>query len=352
MAKDKRLKAHGKKNSDYNKENYKKIRLLSLIYTRLGELFYNENCCDLAIFKYRKALKYVNLLGNNDYKSQILKFLANSYQLFNEPDSALYYYNESMRYNSSLSNKLDVEKSIAQILFYKGEKDSAYRLVKNNLGEINNDNLKYSYHYTIGDMYFSDKGYDSALYYLESSLDDDILTTRLAFCTTLSSIYDSLGNREKKAYYDNFSSKLLIENLNKEMVKSKVQILYNNYKERKLERDNAYTKKRTARMFSMVGICVIVIVTLSLIYTRYNHRKHSSRLENEIDDYRKNNDKKDEIIEMQNKELQNLIKEKECCSTLDLEAYYNSDICKSILEKKEEKYIMLMREDDVNESCL
>ena len=117
------------------------------------------------------------------------------------------------------------------------------------------------------------------------------------------------------------------------MVKSKVQILYNNYKERKLERDNAYTKKRTARMFSMVGICVIVIVTLSLIYTRYNHRKHSSRLENEIDDYRKNNDKKDEIIEMQNKELQNLIKEKECCSTLDLEAYYNSDICKSILEK-------------------
>ena len=91
----------------------------------------------------------------------------------------------------------------------------------------------------------------------------------------------------------------------------------------------------------MVGICVVVIIALLLIYMRYNYRKQSSRLKNEIDDYRKNNDKKDEIIEMQNKELQNLIKEKECCRTLDFDAYYNSDICKSILEKKEEKYIPL-----------
>ena len=70
----------------------KKIRFLSLIYTRLGELFLSENYCDLAISKYRKALKYVLLLGENKAVANTYKCLGNSYQLYNMPDSALYYY--------------------------------------------------------------------------------------------------------------------------------------------------------------------------------------------------------------------------------------------------------------------
>ena len=113
--------------------DYEKIRFLSLIYTRLGQLFYDENYCDMAILQYSKALECVEILGNNDSKAYILKFLGNSYQLANKSDNALHYYNESLRYNSNLPNKLDVEKSIAQILIDKGERDSAYMLLKNNL---------------------------------------------------------------------------------------------------------------------------------------------------------------------------------------------------------------------------
>lgn len=49
------------------------------------------------------------------------KCLGNSYQLYDVPDSALYYYNESLEANSEIPNSLDVEKCMAQILFDKGK---------------------------------------------------------------------------------------------------------------------------------------------------------------------------------------------------------------------------------------
>ena len=70
--------------------NYEKLRFLASIYNRLGRLFLNENYCDLAIAKYRKALKYVEMIDEKPFKADLLKFLGNSYQLSNKPDSALY----------------------------------------------------------------------------------------------------------------------------------------------------------------------------------------------------------------------------------------------------------------------
>ena len=71
--------------------DYDKTRLMALIYTRLGRLFLNENYCDLAIIKYNKALKYVELMNDTHAEANILKGLAHVYHLSGEADSALYY---------------------------------------------------------------------------------------------------------------------------------------------------------------------------------------------------------------------------------------------------------------------
>ena len=115
MAKDKRLKSKGKEKAhgsqlEANDTDYEKIRFVSLIYTRLGQLFFNWNYCDLAILKYKKALEYVDILENNDYKSLMFKFIGNTYQLSNEPDSALYYYNKSLEIGSLLTSSLRTPK--------------------------------------------------------------------------------------------------------------------------------------------------------------------------------------------------------------------------------------------------
>ena len=364
MANDKSLKAKGKKSVD-NPEDYEKIRFVYLIHTRLGEIFYDANFCDLSIINHKKALFYSNILNNNLSTARVLKYIGYSHQLLNQADSALYYYNESLKTSNEINNKLDIEKCIAQVLYYnKGEKDKAYTLLKDNLNKTSNENVKYSYHCLLGNFYYNDKAYDSALYYLEKSLDSNIITQKLAFTTMLSAIYDSLGNYKKRAYYDNISNKLLKNNINNEVEKSKLQNLYNNYNERKTDKIKKEAKVRTV----IVGGFGLISVVLLFVYIKYKHKKHSNSLRKEIDnyvkevenkncvisekeqlvkDYHEINVMKDEIIRKQKKELYDI---KHKSDKLDkktkLDRFYKSDICENIL-KREGMDLMPLTENEL-----
>ncbi len=348
-----------------NAEDYEKIRFVYLIHTRLGEIFYDANFCDLSIINYKKALFYSNILNNNLSTARVLKYIGYSHQLLNQADSALYYYNESLKTSNEINNKLDIEKCIAQVLYYnKGEKDKAYTLLKDNLNKTSNENVKYSYHCLLGNFYYNDKAYDSALYYLEKSLDSNIITQKLAFTTMLSAIYDSLGNYKKRAYYDNISNKLLKNNINNEVEKSKLQNLYNNYNERKTDKIKKEAKVRTV----IVGGFGLISVVLLFVYIKCKHKKHSNSLRKEIDnyvkevenkncvisekeqlvkDYHEINVRKDAIIRKQKKELYDI---KHKSDKLDkktkLDRFYKSDICENIL-KREGMDLMPLTENEL-----
>ena len=186
--------------------DYEKIRFISLTYTRLGNLFYNESYCDLSMHKYKKALKYSELIKDTFAQSHIFKLLGNTYHILGKNDSALYYYNESIKTDFNPINRLDVEKSIALILFDKGEKDSAFALIKNNLCKIENYSSKNSYYGVLGEMYYKDKVYDSAIFYLEKSIVSQDYYTKYLSSVKLSAIYDSLGMNDKEAYYNDIVS--------------------------------------------------------------------------------------------------------------------------------------------------
>ena len=351
-----------------NAEDYEMIRFVSLIHTRLGEVFLNESYCNLAIANYRKVLRYCESFNDKYSISQTLKYLGYSYQLSNNADSALYYYNESLKTSRDIGNKFDVEKCIAQIMYFdKGERDSAFMILRNNLNRITNEEVKYSYHFTIGNMFNVDKAYDSALYYLEESLDNNIITKKIAFTTTLSAIYDSISNYEKKAYYDNFSANLLKSNINKEVDKSKLQVLYNNYNERKTEKENAIAKAKTRNTTITISLVVLVIVISVIIYIRYNHRKLHDELKKEIDnrtkdiesknsiinqkeqlinEYQITNENKDKIIYRQKKEIDRIKTRINKKGRSDIEAYYTSNVCKKILSRKDNDFSCL-KEDEL-----
>ena len=241
--------------------------------------------------------------------------------------------------------------------FYKYEFDSAFMILKNNLNKIDNENVKYSYQYTLGNMYYNNKSYDSALYYLEKSLDNDIITKKLAFTTTLSAIYDSIGNYEKRAYYDNISNKLLKNNINKEVDKSKLQVLYNDYNEKKAEKARIKAKASTRRITMISCLGAIIAIMFVFIYIRCNYKKQNDKLKGEINDYakenkrlidnfKKSNDKKDKIIKQQKKEISEIKNQFNNATGFNLEAYYDSDICKKILSRKDSDFSSL-KEDEL-----
>ena len=319
MANDKRLKTKGKTLCDSatlrlcdSDEDYEKIRFVALICNRLGRLFYNENYCYLAIIKYRKAIDYVKLIKDFSFEAILLKELANSYQLSNNADSALFYYNKSLETNSNLTNKLDVEKCIAQILSDQGEKDSAYILIKNNIDKIVNYGPKESYYAVLGEMYYKDNIYDSAIYYLEKSFTSENISVKISSAINLSAIYDSIMDYDKKVYYDNFISKYTIKDVNKSVERSKLQYIYNNYKERKHERDRYKNLKKTyfiiLLLLSLFVLTFIVAMSIKRKY-KIKHIELSSSLNNKEAEINVKNEIINQIrgeIEVKEKQLQEL----------------------------------------------
>ncbi|MBQ3595987.1 MAG: hypothetical protein II981_11345, partial [Bacteroidales bacterium] len=322
MAKDKRLKskgeekAHGSKFKVHgprksvdrclltvdNPEDYEKIRFVSLIYTRLGQLFLSENYCDLAILKYKKALEYVEILGNDYSKSQIFKFIGNSFHLYNMSDSALFYYNKSLKTDSNSTNRLDVEKSISKILFERGERDGTYVMMKSNLDKIDNINVRYSYYNTLGEMYIKDKEYDSAVYYLTKSINSNISDIKVNSAIKLSAIYDSIGDYEKKAYYDDIVSKISISDINKNIERNKLQDVYDRYKERKVEKEKIKSRTRTKVIAISLSLLIIISFVITILIWHKSKRKdriHQESL-NKKDRYIAN---KEEVISRTNEEI-------------------------------------------------
>ena len=258
---------------DLNKEDYEKNRFLSLVYTRLGELFLSEDYCNLAISKYKKALKYVLLLGESKAVANTYKCLGNSYQLYDMPDSALYYYNMSIKTDSNLTNRLDVEKSIAKILFNKGEKDKAYILLKNNLNKLDNYIAKDSYYVTLGEMYYSDLIYDSATYFLNISSNSNNYSIKATSLGLLSTIHDSIGNQIEKAACDNILSKILLKSSNKTIHSSQLQSVYDEYKERKYEREKLEKNRKTYMTLLMFAFFIVSTFVILLFLWYINKRR-------------------------------------------------------------------------------
>ena len=256
-------------------------RFLYLIYTRLGELFFNEQYCDIAIVKFRLALKYALQLNNDNSVARILKFIGSVYQLTGEVDSALYYFNKSLNTCYNPINNLDIEKNIAQILFKKGEKDSAYAIIKDNIEKIDNYDAKYSYYAILGEFYYYDKRYDSAILYMEQSLESQFFYTQLNVARRLSAIYDSLYDYEKKTYYDNIISKFSIDNINRNADNAKIQNVYDKYKKRKNEREELRYRQNV--------YCSLIILTFIIImFIRHRFKLNHKELLETIDSKEKN----------------------------------------------------------------
>ncbi|MBR5215615.1 MAG: hypothetical protein IKV80_05275 [Bacteroidales bacterium] len=314
-------------------------RFLFLTYTRLGELFLNEQYCDIAIVKFRHALKYAHQLNNESSVANVLKLMGNTYQLVCRADSALYYFNESSKMSSDCFHKLDVEKNIAQILFKEGEKDSAYIIIKNNIDKIDNYDAKYSYYTILGEFYYYDKKYDSAIYYMKQGLESQFFYTKLNAARRLLAIYDSLDDYEMKTYYSSIISKYSIDNINKSTDNAKIQNVYDKYKERKNETEASRNRRKVYFIISFL----LVLTSIIIMFVRYRYERIHKELVHTLDSKeRMISDFKDKI-KIKDKKLSEIRKKTDI--NIDLEAYHNSEICQKILNRKPTDFTVLLESE-------
>lgn len=326
-------------------------------YARLGDFFKDYTYPKIAALKYKKSLRWNEALNNDDIGSQLLKMIGMSYMYFNA-DSALYYFDECVKTYPNHLNKIDIDKVIANHLFYeKNERDSAMQIVRNNFNIIEHEHVRYSYYSIYGEMLYEEKQYDSAIYYLEQAMNSSYFFTRLCSASVLSQVYDSIGDYEKKAYYDDITAKHSIERVENESDVSELMDLYNIHKANMSEIKKNQTKKKV----TIILTPIILIVAAHIILRISRNKKRVNNLssiidekDKEIQDIKFKQSLVEGKIKKKNAEIQKqaeIIKEQEQkISTIndrleksnskksDLDSYRNSETCIKIMSLIKENH--------------
>lgn len=326
-------------------------------YARLGDFFKDHTYPKIAALKYKKSLRWNEALNNDDIGSQLLKMIGMSYMYFNA-DSALYYFDECVKTYPNHLNKIDIDKAIADYLFYeKNERDSAMRMMRDNFNIIEHEHVRYSYYSIYGGMLYEEKQYDSAIYYLEQAMNSSYFFTRLCSASVLSQVYDSIGDYEKKAYYDDITAKHSIERVENESDVSELMDLYNIHKANMSEIKKNQTKKKVTIILTPI---ILIVAALIILRTSRNKKRINSlssiidEKDKEIQDIRFKQSLVEGKIKKKNAEIQKqaeIIKEQEQkISTIngrleksnskksDLDSYRNSETCIKIMSLIKENH--------------
>ena len=228
------------------------------------------------------------------------------------------------------------------ILFEKGEKDRAYYIIRNNLNQIEkieNYDPKYSYYTILGEFYYYDKKYDSAIYYMKQGLESQFFYTKLNAARRLLAIYDSLDDYEMKTYYSSIISKYSIDNINKSTDNAKIQNVYDKYKERKNETEASRNRRKVYFIISFL----LVLTSIIIMFVRYRYERIHKELVHTLDSKeRMISDFKDKI-KIKDKKLSEIRKKTDI--NIDLDAYHNSEICQKILNRKPTDFTVLLESE-------
>lgn len=261
------------KKRELDKSFYK---LLAHAHYCIADIFINENYLNLGLMFQKKALYYFEKFESDSLLAHTNKFLGLAY-MGTDIDTAKYYLNRCLELDpTNRFHKYDVDKAIAYMLYYTEDyKDSAFVILRNNLDEIEHDNVRESYHAFLGGIFIDRKEYDSTLYHLEKSTESSEFWVRLDAINSLTILYDSIGDQEKKAYYESILSKLAFDRVDGEMERANIMDLYNEHLNRMHEIRKAYCKSEICtKVLSMESQMLTQEDFVMLLDTANKHRNN------------------------------------------------------------------------------
>lgn len=275
-----------------SKKSKKKLAEILNAHWMVGHIYMEYDLPKIALSHYTMALNYAKDLNDSHFLSFAYKFMGNAHLAYNA-DSSLYYYNKCVDAHPNPLNNIDVDRVIAEILFYdKNERDSALNIMRNNLDIIEHENVRQAYYALLGEMMCDCKQYDSAIYYLNKSVECDIYFVKLGSAYNLSRVYDSLGDYEKKSYYDNIVARLGIDRMDGDFEADRIKNLDDIYKEYKQSVREAKERKQRILIF----LLSLALIVAAAIFFRFRHLKKNRVLLKKIDEMTDNINTKDDVI--------------------------------------------------------
>ncbi len=261
-------------------------RFMMLIHCRLGGLFSNQFMQEPAIYCFKKALVFNRLepVFPDDY-SNSLYYIGAQYDKLQQWDSAQYYYDEALHLLPDTSNWLfKVLMSSKANLNYASSEDVEPAVSDLKRIAAKADSYEKPWHFfLIGQIYYNEKQYDSALVYLEPTFEQsENIESKALVSKFLHDIYQSQGDTLEASQYAVYHA----EHTEQERVKmarvSYLNELFQKHLQKEQEAKLLIEQKKKIRTWLIVGLPLAVIVSVFVVVVTWcRNRKRLSAQEAE-----------------------------------------------------------------------
>ena len=280
-----------------------KAKFMALICNRLGELFSNMFMEKQAIYFEKKSLAYCQKAPTSIYGiPKILNSIGNHYDIINNYDSAVLYYDRALCNLSDTTSDIyrDIISNKAFLDFMTTKRaDSPIRIIKQQKESAPTEKEKTTRAFTIGSIYFLDNQYDSAIVYLEAVFADTTDYLRqLEAASCLGKIYEKRGEKEKAEKYFRMLAKQTMHEFEEKTEVSQLNSLFQNHISEKQGKEYLHEKHHNKKIWLVVfGFFVLMTVLLIAII---RHRNKKAIVSQKDETKRMLNEKED----LYNKELE------------------------------------------------
>ena len=346
--------------------------LASKVYTNISRLCLSKLENNINMIVIRRALYYQNISEEVDtiVLSKICLDIAGQFQSKNESDSILYYLNMAEPYIDSAYNNGSIYLLSLHILstayYYQEKYDSCFQVKRDMIAfkcrrglEAKRDSM------TLGiQMFHSPYMLQSKPYLLKVlEYESDDVTIGLVMML-LEKIYEKENNLDSVAFCQKYYKPYAQAEIDRVLNTNNFFKLYNDYAEKRDAKINELRQlKEMKKKTSLIAIAFVILVTVLYFIFRKNKIKYNKKFEHlnsiiadsefkhslvdgKIKKMNVELRKKEEIIKAKDMELDEMKHKIERMEkTPDIEAYYKSDICQKIVNRKTNDFSALTNED-------
>ena len=246
-----------------------KARFMAYTYNRLGDLFSEQYMMEPAITCYENALVYCRIEATSPQGiANILSRLGLQYDKLGDKEKMRYYYEQALEKMPTVenSNYRDLMTIVALCDYQLGSGiEKPMKTLMEVLDKAEDESERLSRYLTIGDIYYEEGLYDSALRYLKPVFEkQETAALRVQVAGILHDIYSDQRddeNADKYAHYIVSQKKSEGENM---VLVSKLEGLFQDYSINK-QKERA-EKERLIALMKTIGV-IIPIAALVLLFT-------------------------------------------------------------------------------------
>lgn len=256
-----------------------KARFMALIYTRLTDLFSDFYLHKQAIYFGKTALYYYKKHGSSAWHTAwTLNEIGSHYEMEDNYDSADYYYHRSLSVLTDNNNLIyrDVATHLAFLSYKKGgpavnSLDQLQVLIKHSEDKTE----KLSRCAIVGEIYYHEKQFDSAWYYLSKVFrESQSVNSKKQAAEWLVEICENEEKFHESEEYARFLVPFSTMNENQSHLKSQLTNLHQNYVQEKQEiLHQKKIKENHAIVNRVVGFLLGIVVVVVVLYV-VNKKRH------------------------------------------------------------------------------